>query len=443
METGSGRKVIMTEKVLADKLSRLQAERKAKLTKAANIRNSMKDLIIKGDKTMVCDALNELRVVCDDAKCIHEQLLGLMPGDEQEKHEIWFKAKFLSLNECFHGAEMWVSNFESNIQENVGVTNNENNAHATGLVVDDIRPDDSISNVGSKRSSKGSRASGGSSTASARIKAEADKAALIARATALKERHALEEQEQQLRRKREQLDLEVEIAATNAKLAVLQSSGVRSAGSGSKSAMGSYLENKKGKNGSVIVLNPLANEYQPGLLKSMQQQCSINPNKPLDVRSKERGSSFKTASEHHYNMHDHQESMGNSHQLKGQMTTFQLNKEISQPQITHQFTQPRMNQIASEDILTVMQRQNEITAALVQQQFTRSLPPRDIPTFEGDPLQYRAFIKAFEQGVEDKAGAADCLFYLEQFTRGQPQQLVRSCQHLAPGRGYVVAKDLL
>ena len=299
METGSGRKVKMTEKALADKLSRLQAERKAKLNKAANIRNSMKDLIIKGDKTMVCDALNELRVVCDDAKCMHKQLLGLMPGDEQENHEIWFKAKFLSLNECIHGAEMWVSKFEGNIQENVGVTNNVgnantnevginqngdvtsngDNAHATGLVVDDIGPNDSISNVGSKCSSKGSGASKGSSTASARIKAEADKAALVARATGLKERHALEEQEQQLRRRREQLDLEAEIAATNARLAVLQSFDVRSAGSGSKNAMSSYLENKKGKNGSVIVLNPFATEYQPGLWKLMQQQCSINPNK--------------------------------------------------------------------------------------------------------------------------------------------------------------------
>ena len=204
---------------------------------------------------------------------------------------------------------MWVSNNEGNIQETVGVannednankneagikqngdvTNNENNAHAYGLVVDDISPNDSVSNVGSKLSSKGSRASGGSSTASARIIAEADKAALIARATALKERHALEEQEQQLRRKREQLDLEAEIAATNAKLAVLQSSEVSSTGSRSKGAMSSHLEKEKGKSEPVIVLNPLANEYQLGMWKSTQQQCSINPNKPLDVRPKERG----------------------------------------------------------------------------------------------------------------------------------------------------------
>ncbi|KAK0147803.1 hypothetical protein N1851_012494 [Merluccius polli] len=90
-----------------------------------------------------------------------------------------------------------------------------------------------------------------------------------------------------------------------------------------------------------------------------------------------------------------------------------------------------------------MHRQNDITAAMVQQQHTSALPPREIPVFDGDPLQFRPFIKAFEQGVEGKAGSEDCLYYLEQFTKGQPQELVRSCQHMMPGRGYTVAKGLL
>lgn len=92
---------------------------------------------------------------------------------------------------------------------------------------------------------------------------------------------------------------------------------------------------------------------------------------------------------------------------------------------------------------TIMQTQNEITAALVQQQHMMSLPPWDIPIFEGDPLHYRTFIKAFELGVEEKAGKADSLYYLEQFTRGQPHELVQGCQHMAPERGYAVAKELL
>ena len=69
-----------------------------------------------------------------------------------------------------------------------------------------------------------------------------------------------------MRRKREQLDLEAEIAATNAKLAVLQSSEVSSTGSRSKGAISSHLEKEKGKSEPVIVLNPLANEYQLGMV---------------------------------------------------------------------------------------------------------------------------------------------------------------------------------
>ena len=85
-----------------------------------------------------------------------------------------------------------------------------------------------------------------------------------------------------------------------------------------------------------------------------------------------------------------------------------------------------------------MEKQNEITAALVQQQQSRFVPPRDIPTFQGDPLQYRAYIRAFGQGVEEKASEADALYYLEQFTRGQPQPTHGSRAGIRCGKGSVV-----
>lgn len=45
--------------------------------------------------------------------------------------------------------------------------------------------------------------------------------------------------------------------------------------------------------------------------------------------------------------------------------------------------------------------------------------------------------------MESKANKADCLYFLEQFTKGQPRELVRSCQHMVPDRGYQLAKELL
>lgn len=61
-----------------------------------------------------------------------------------------------------------------------------------------------------------------------RVKAEADRAALLAHVAVLKKMHVLEEQQQQLKRKREELELEALLAASTAKLAVLQASDVQS-----------------------------------------------------------------------------------------------------------------------------------------------------------------------------------------------------------------------
>lgn len=92
----------------------------------------------------------------------------------------------------------------------------------------------------------------------------------------------------------------------------------------------------------------------------------------------------------------------------------------------------------NQDIGNIIQRQNDITALLVQQNLSPTLPPRDIP------LQFEVFIRAFERGVERKTDdCGDCLHYLEQYTRGHPKDLIRSCQHLPPAQGYKRAKDLL
>ncbi|KAL1267091.1 hypothetical protein QQF64_002766 [Cirrhinus molitorella] len=145
-------------------------------------------------------------------------------------------------------------------------------------VIDDgINPNDSVSNVESKRSNKGSISSSKiSTTSSARIKAEADRAALVACVSALKHRHALEEQEQQLRRKREQLDLEVELAASTAKLAVLEAFERKSSSHGSVSVMNSHLEEERKKSGNGS--NYMAKKYKPGARKPVQQSvCSLPP----------------------------------------------------------------------------------------------------------------------------------------------------------------------
>lgn len=63
---------------------------------------------------------------------------------------------------------------------------------------------------------------------------------------------------------------------------------------------------------------------------------------------------------------------------------------------------PMLSHNSQSDIIDIMQRQNDVTTLFVPQNLSLSLPPRDIPLFYGDPLQYQAFIRAFENGVEKK-----------------------------------------
>lgn len=64
--------------------------------------------------------------------------------------------------------------------------------------------------------------------------------------------------------------------------------------------------------------------------------------------------------------------------------------------------------------------------------------------FDGDPLELRGVMRCFEHVIECKIdNAQDKLYFLEQYTRGQPKELVKTCLHMDPDRGYQRAKALL
>lgn len=91
-----------------------------------------------------------------------------------------------------------------------------------------------------------------------------------------------------------------------------------------------------------------------------------------------------------------------------------------------------------------MQKQNMITEMLVHQQKQTQLPVKDVPVFKGDPLTYGSFIRAFEQAIEQRADDdQDKLYYLQQYTAGEPHELVRSCEHMPSHRGFKEAKRRL
>jgi hypothetical protein len=88
--------------------------------------------------------------------------------------------------------------------------------------------------------------------------------------------------------------------------------------------------------------------------------------------------------------------------------------------------------------------QGNLAELIITQQKLALLPAREITAFDGDPLNYHVFMRAFEHVIEDKTSSSqDRLYFLEQYTSGQPRSLVRSCLHMDARNGYVEAKRLL
>lgn len=255
------RVVTLTAKAFEQKLERLQNDRKAKLNKASKLREKIKELMQIGDKEGVQCTMGALVELCDDLKCVHDSLLVILPEGEREKHDIWFKAKMICNDEILSEVNRWLNAIQlkkGNKGDECGDEKGSQKGKRDEQDNDDIRPEDSVSNVPSKQVSRRSSRSG-KSTNSARIKEEAERAALLAQAASLKERHALEEQEQQLKRRREQLELEAMLAASNAKLEVLASAPDISTTS---NGMSSYMSKSK-RTANVTELNPMAKEYRP------------------------------------------------------------------------------------------------------------------------------------------------------------------------------------
>ena len=87
----------------------------------------------------------------------------------------------------------------------------------------------------------------------------------------LKEKHSLEKQEAELQRKREQLEIDAEIAASTAKLAVLQTASECSSHQALSIEMNSYPQRKTEQQLTSKGLKPAAKPYEPWTWSAMPQ----------------------------------------------------------------------------------------------------------------------------------------------------------------------------
>lgn len=61
---------------------------------------------------MVQASTNDFVVLCNEAKTIHGFLICVLPDDENEKHETWFKVKTMCYDEFIYEVSEWLPGCE-------------------------------------------------------------------------------------------------------------------------------------------------------------------------------------------------------------------------------------------------------------------------------------------------------------------------------------------
>lgn len=559
-----------------DPLQKLKGSRSAKLGALTKKKNEIKQLLGNyGNLELVQEKMeNEFLKLRVDFHHLNESVKGMLRKISVEEMEDdqkdWYEPKVVSLREFEVHVKQWIEKAQSQTEPQTEVVEihtlaapphqqplegADNTAETQQLdpdphiekdvhfevvaappqpqskMEDDLRLGDSASNFtkGSKRSS-----SSRSSASAARLRLQAEKAALMVKAEALQRKQALDQEEAIIKAKRnmeeaaikakkEQLELETEIKSNTAKLGVFEEFENAYEMDGKPGdGMNQYLEERKRLEEAQLVEGPeptpevnqpeQALAHTVGTMSPQGTKHKVQVTLPSDPQSPYPMTPL-AESDRRSLLHDisipsyHPITPGPGHAAPavkhrtrvqqqphpGMSTTTdrpgrgdvlsglnlpqtpdanqQTSRIIPSPDANQQISGAVQSPIASQpsspvihhpgnrqqdglqnsgatannnSVVDVMRQQNTITEVLVKQQRLSSLPTLSIPTFKGDPLEYMYFIRAFEHGIEDRTeNCKDRLHFLEQFTMGQPRELVRSCQHMEATAGYEEAKRLL
>lgn len=257
--------------------------------------------------------------------------------------------------------------------------------------------EDSVSNVGSKASGRSklssavSKVSRSSSVSAAKAKAPARRVCLQAEADNLESFQAIQREEFSLQQRKKALELRTEIA--KAETDELAYAEVEASCVGSPTP--SQIVVRRKESGHHEELSPDTKRAVPGSSEDTDRKLHIKS--PTNAAKPEEPTLTGTF----------------AHQLLE--ARFQQNRRMEE----------------------LIQKQQESKLAL-------TLPEPEVPTFNGNPIEYWTFVRAFENLIERKMASENArLYYQVQYTIGEVQELVQSCLSMDPEEGYREARILL
>lgn len=396
-----------------DKTAKMRLSRGGKmshLTRRMNIVNTlMADAECLGE---VKENMIKFNVQLEEFKTMHMSYQQTLSAtDRSDDTKSWYTPRMEEINQFLSNVSKWISAAESM----PAVTSSETALPSelqTGLSLADDDDEDKLS-VASMRSRSSTRSqSSVSSTKSARIRAEAEQMALLEKSKALEKMHSIEQEEEQLqaqmqqwkeelRKRKERLDMQTKLNANTAKLQYLRDAEEKPLDIGAGDAMHDYLEQNR----------PTTTRFKDNVTVQF----------PFTPTAAAPPSRIQTAIA----------------RTPAAYTAMDDSKSYTAPRTPFPRTpvaQTGINQ-SSDGITRILETQNQLTSLFIKQQLLTTLPKGNIEIFDGNVLQYKAFIRWFDHIFEAKTdNYSDRLLFLIQYTRGKAQELAKSCQLIDDAR---------
>ncbi|KAK2903740.1 hypothetical protein Q8A73_010397 [Channa argus] len=387
-----------------DALRSLKNKRKAKLEQLLRQRSKIHQFMDEDCYSVVEDRMlpafyQLLKELCDINDSLKETYQERKLEDDMEIDQDWFDTRLSALRG--RGDDIACRLTEVRQRREEARKANES-----------VAPEDSVSVASTRRSRKSRTSSVTSSATKACLKAEIERAELLARAEALKQRHAIEQEEARLRALRvqeeakfkaekEELEMNAALAAAKARSQIMSKrAGLTESRGPNVGTDDFHLSQAK---------TTYAGEEVP-VVGSVAVQ--------IERAREEAVKGYR---------------LGYSTDYSGEVTTGARGCD----------TQARAVKQLPGSMFSGAQCQTDRTEVPDKQLRVYTNPPQAIPIFSGDPLDYDVFIKAFENSVKNSGGDdSQRLYLLHQHTRGQPKEIVQSCFSMQPDEGYHRARCL-
>lgn len=377
--------------IRSEKLLQLKKSRSSKKGIVTKAQNEIKDMMLNSNNTeLVKGRIEEFKQLMQDFKDTHTAYHSQLRDEHEiEESNDYYDAVTLLASDLARDVGNWI-------------LSQTRSPEASKL--EELRPEDSISNAGSRVSSRSSRhsrrsSSAGSRTSSisaAKAKAAAKRAVLQAEAANLEKFHTLQKEELSLQLRKRALELQTEIEKAQAEELV-------------------YAEAKADRENSPTPPASIAEKPPQGAGKDLPLKHESPKNEPSmheDHKPPQSSTEYPDVSEH---LDPNADNRRPDNQKPA-------DKQFSQPTGTDELAteNPVSSQRFLERLLISQSHQNSVMHQLLQRQqestLALTLPQPDVPTFSGDPIEYWGFVRAFQNLIESKTNSESArLYYLVQY----------------------------